>query len=100
MVVSVGVSKLNPYFNLFEETNDQLIKSKPSNCTRRQDCPPCYFYNGSIYLINSKSLEEKSISEFSKVKKYVMDDKYSLDIDTPLDWAICETVLQTGILKM
>ena len=40
MVVSVKLSKTNPYFNLFEETEEgYLRKSKEAKATRRQDVP-------------------------------------------------------------
>ena len=94
MVVSVGISPYNPYYSLFEENAEgYLVKSKSGNFNRRQDCPPIYYYNGSVYLINTTSLEQKSLSEFRKVKKYVMDDRYSLDIDTELDWQFAEFLL-------
>ena len=49
MVVTVSESKANPYFNLFEENEEGLLKkSKLGNYTRRQDCPVVYAYNGSI----------------------------------------------------
>ena len=91
MVVSGFTSKSNPYFNLFE-TNEKgfLIKSKKSNYTRRQDCPEVFEYNGAIYIINKKSLDEKNMTEFNKNKLYLMDEISSHDIDTPLDWIIAE----------
>jgi CMP-N,N'-diacetyllegionaminic acid synthase len=98
MVVSVGVSPYNPYFSLFEDGNDgYLVKSKEGRFERRQDVPPTYFYNGSIYLINASSLREKPLHQFSKVKKYVMEDLYCQDIDTPLDWLICEAIIEKGL---
>jgi len=100
MVVSVGVSHHNPYFSLFEENeNGYLIKSKTGNFGRRQDCPSVYYLNGSMYLINTAMLKEKQIDQFERVKKYVMDEKYCLDIDTPLDWLICEALLEKGIFR-
>ena len=94
MIVSVKVSKANPYFNLFEENNyGMLRKSINSNYTRRQDCPITYEYNGAIYVINIKSLKEKGIIHFNNIKKYVMDEVSSLDIDEPADLKICEYFL-------
>jgi N-acylneuraminate cytidylyltransferase len=55
MVVSVKNTKSNPYFNLFEEKEGYLIKSKKASFTRRQDCPNIYEYNGAIYIFNLKS---------------------------------------------
>ncbi len=94
MVVSVLKSKANPYYNLFEEDeNGYLAKSKKSNYTRRQDCPDVYEYNGAVYVFNVDSLNEKNINQFAKVKKIVMAEEESLDIDTPLDWEIAELLI-------
>lgn len=93
MVVSVKETESNPYYVLFEEDkNGFLRKSKEGNFTRRQDCPKVWEFNGAIYIINTKSLKEKKMNEFSNVIKYEMDDKSSHDIDTMLDWDIAEII--------
>jgi N-acylneuraminate cytidylyltransferase len=91
MVVSVKETKSNPYYVLFEE-NEQgyLEKSKPSNFTRRQDCPKVWEYNGAIYLMNKSRLQLTPPIHFTKIKKYVMSEFESHDIDTPMDWMIAE----------
>lgn len=93
MVMSVVESKANPYFNLYEEdTNGNLIRSKISNVHRRQDSPIVYQANGSIYIMNVHSLRKEKFNQFTKVKKYVMSEIDSLDIDTLLDWEIAEYI--------
>ena len=95
MVVSVKETKANPYYILFEEDrNGYLKKTKEANFTRRQDCPKVWQYNGAIYIINVKALKEKTISQFTKVCKFEMDETSSHDIDTLLDWKIAEIILQ------
>lgn len=94
MIVSVKESKDNPYFNLFEEDREgYLHKSKSGDFIRRQDCPPVFAFNGSIYLMKTEALKEKKISEFKHIVKYVMDEKYSVDIDTQRDWDLQELVM-------
>lgn len=93
MVVSVKETKANPYFTLFEEKDGFLEKSKKGDFVRAQDCPKVYEYNGAIYVINIKSLKKTNLSDFKKVKKLVMDEESSLDIDTPLDFLIAKTIL-------
>jgi N-acylneuraminate cytidylyltransferase len=91
MVVSVKFAKENPYFTLFEENNDgYLDKSKVGNFERRQDCPPVYAFNGSMYLINIESIKNSKIADFKKVKKIVMPEERSVDIDTLADWTLAE----------
>lgn len=93
MVVSVKIAKENPYFTLFEENNGYIVKSKNKNFDRRQDCPEIYAFNGSIYLININSLMNSKINEFTKIRKFVMPEERSIDIDSPADWALAEFYL-------
>lgn len=94
MVVSVKVPEENPYYTLFEESeNGFLHRSKEGKFTRRQDCPNVYAYNGALYVMSIESLKSTSIAEFDKVKKYEMSDLHSIDLDTPLDWDLAEIVL-------
>lgn len=97
MVVSVSESDANPYYTLFEENKSGFLeKSKQGTFIRRQDCPVVYEYNGAIYVINISSLQQKSLSEFTKIKKYVMPRNLSVDLDTPLDWEFAEFLLKKG----
>lgn len=100
LLVSVKETHDSPYFTLFEEnSNDYLVKSKKSNFTRRQDTPKVYAFNGSIYLYNVKSVKKKIITEFSKIKKYIMKDPlYSIDIDNHFDWLVAETVINNKLI--
>lgn len=94
MVVSVKETKANPYTVLFEEDNDgYLAKSKQGNFTRRQDCPRVWEYNGAIYVINIASLKRSPLNQFRKIRKYVMEEAESVDIDTPLDWEFSEFLI-------
>jgi N-acylneuraminate cytidylyltransferase len=91
MVVTVKISKANPYYNLFEENESGfLIKCKDGEFTRRQDCPQVYEYNGSIYLISVDSLQRQPLHEFNNVRKVIMPESRSIDIDNMQDWVIAE----------
>jgi len=95
MVVSVKETKSNPYYVLYEENYKGFIeKSKKSNYTRRQDCPKVFEINGAIYIINVASLKRMRINEFGKIKKYVMDEYSSHDIDTEVDFSFAEFLLK------
>jgi len=99
MVVSVSESAANPYYTLFEENvSGFLEKSKKGTFTRRQDCPKVYEYNGAIYVMNVKALREKPLSAFTKIRKYEMERKLSVDLDTPLDWAFAEFLISENEL--
>ncbi len=95
MVVSVKETKSNPYFVLYEENEHGFLrKTKKGNFIRRQDCPKVWELNGAIYIINVKSLKKGSMTEFKKIKKYFMSEIDSLDIDTEIDWDLCELILK------
>jgi N-acylneuraminate cytidylyltransferase len=94
MIVSVKETSSNPYYVLFEENKDGFLKkSKEGSFTRRQDCPTVYEYNGSIYVIKVSSLLEQNTMAFNKTIKYIMEDQYSIDLDTPFDWKQAEFFL-------
>ena len=91
MLVSVKETRSNPYYVLREEDeNGFLVPSKTSDSARRQDVPKVWELNGAIYVINKNVLKEKPIKQFNKVKKYVMDEFSSHDIDTMFDWEMAE----------
>lgn len=100
MVVSVFESPLNPYYTLFEEDAlGYLGKSKKANFERRQDAPKVYAYNGSMYLFWAGKLKSQPLHTLKKVVKYVMEDIYSVDIDTNMDWLLAEAILNNNLLN-
>lgn len=99
MVVSVKETKSNPYYILKEENSQGFLEnSKKGNFTKRQDCPKVWELNGAIYIINIKSLKSRPINEFTKVKKYVMDEVSSHDIDTKMDWNYAEFIIKNKLI--
>ena len=97
MVVSVCEAASNPYYTCFETTGDPdgfLHISKGDGLyTRRQDCPKVWEYNGAVYVINPESLRRMPMGKFSRRLPYVMDRESSVDLDTPTDWLIAETLM-------
>lgn len=100
MVTSVKLSSCNPYYDGFEEDADGLLKISKGDGTieRRQDAPSVWQQNGSIYVINPKSLMEKGLAHFTRIRKYPMSESYSVDLDTMLDWKMAELIIKEGIL--
>ena len=94
MIVSVKEADSNPYYVSLEENKEGYLKKlMEGKFTRRQDCPKVYEYNGSMYLINVKSLKNTLISNFKKIRKYEMHSKYSIDIDNQLDFDFAEFLM-------
>jgi CMP-N,N'-diacetyllegionaminic acid synthase len=94
MVVSVKETSANPYYVLFEEDKKGFLEqSKKGNFRRRQDCPKVWEYNGAVYVINVESIKKNPRHKLKKIKRYVMDEMTSIDIDTPTDWLFTEYIL-------
>lgn len=100
MVTSVKLSSCNPYYDGFEENEEGLLTISKGDGTieRRQDAPSVWQQNGSIYVINPKSLMEKGMAHFARIRKYSMTELYSVDIDNPFDWKVAELILEEKML--
>lgn len=102
VVVSVIEESQNPYYNVYEENESGFLKISKGegNYTRRQDCPPVYAFNGSIYIFKIDALKKAtSFRDFKTIKKYVMEEVYKVDLDTPAQWQYCEYLISNNILK-
>lgn len=77
-----------------ENQNGFLEQVIGENNVRRQDAAKLYEYNGAVYVINSDAIKEKGLGGFTKIKKCVMDEKSSVDIDTLLDWKFVESLMK------
>ncbi|MBL7813070.1 MAG: acylneuraminate cytidylyltransferase family protein [Bacteroidetes bacterium] len=94
MVMSAYIPNLNPYYNLYsEDENGYIGRAIPSPYIRRQDCPPVYALNGSIYVMDIATLRQKEVHAFEKVMKYVVPARYGIDLDTEEDWDLAEYLI-------
>ncbi|MBW4360336.1 acylneuraminate cytidylyltransferase family protein [Flavobacterium taihuense] len=93
LIVSVKETDANPYYVLFEENKEGLLKkTKEGIYTRRQDCPVVYELNGAIYIIKVDKLLEKGYQKLN-MTKYVMPKEASIDIDDIVDFKIAEVLM-------
>ena len=102
MVTSVAPAACNPYYDGYEEGEDgfMYVSKYIGDIKRRQDAPKVWQWNGAVYVINPKSLMEKGMGAFTKVKKYVMPEEYSVDLDTMLDWKYAEFIIKEKVLEL
>lgn len=96
MVVSVKPSHVASVL-CHEDDNGFLELTFNKSGQGRQDFEKFFEFNGAIYVINVTSLKEKGMSGFDKVKKYVMDEAHSIDIDDRVDWIIAENIITKQI---
>ncbi|WP_273211532.1 cytidylyltransferase domain-containing protein [Helicobacter rodentium] len=61
--------------------------------TRSQDLPTYYRLNGAIYIANTDILLKKESFFIKDSMAYCMDNLYSIDIDTELDFAFAEFLI-------
>lgn len=78
-----------------EDRNINQFDDEKYKDLRSQDLPTYYRYNGAIYLTKiSRFYKEKSFNFNSNSFAYIMEQQSSVDIDTELDFMICETILK------
>ncbi len=102
MAVSVKETSANPYYNCFEAdaaTGYLHVAKGDGSFTRRQDAPKCYEYNGAVYVINPISIKKEGMGKFARIVPVEMPAERSIDLDTPLDWLIAETIMKENRLK-
>lgn len=96
MVTTVVESSANPYYDIYEtdpDTGFMRIAKGHGLYTRRQDAPQCIQTSGSVYVYNPHAMRTKAQGEMNRVPCLV-DKTRSVDLDTPFDWAVAETVLR------
>lgn len=98
MVVTVKEAATNPYYNAFEEDENGFLKISKGDgkYTRRQDAPKVWEYNGAVYVINVASLRKMTLGEFPRRRLCPMPAERSVDLDTPMDWLIAETLMKSN----
>lgn len=101
---SVVVAHKNPYFNMVEEKDGKILlcKSFGKDINRRQDAPPVYAMNASIYFYRRDYvLNSEDPSPFSDdMKIYVMEDIAGIDIDREIDFKFVEFLMKEGAVKI
>ncbi len=92
----------SPYWAVVERDDGwaELFIGEPiqKRIPRRQDFPRrTYANNGAIYLFKTNLLSERSKSNFygELVKIYPMEEKYSINLDSPEDWVLAEMAMKT-----
>lgn len=95
MAVTVCEARTNPYYSAFEtDENGFLHISKgEGKYTRRQDAPKVWEFNGAVYVIDSKAIQQEEISRMKRTVPVEMPVSRSIDLDTPSDWERAEKAM-------
>lgn len=88
-VITGAPARRSPYFNLVELDAAgvvRLSKGEEGAVLRRQDAPPCYDMNASIYVWRRDAFMRAPAVFYPDTRLFEMPEERSHDIDTELDF--------------
>ena len=94
LVITAFESEKNPYFNMVEQKPDGsigLVCHAAGMVVSRQQAPHVYSMNASIYVWHRHTLSKGLWN--GHLKLHLMPRERSIDIDSPLDFAIVEMLM-------
>jgi len=81
----------NPYFTLkIEQERLSFLFEKGGGVTRRQDLPPVYSRDGSLYLFRVDSFRKHGSIYGKDCRPLIIDPASSVNLDTLTDWEEAE----------
>lgn len=96
-VITGTPARRSPYFNMVELSADgvvRLVVEPDPPLARRQDAPPCYDMNASIYVWTRDGLFHGGRPFNPDARLFVMPEERSLDVDSPLDARIVRFLME------
>ena len=99
-VITGTPARRSPYFNLVELDESGTVhlsgkrRSINKRIVRRQDAPPCYDLNASIYVWRRNTLLNANKVIQPNTRLYVMPEERSVDIDSELDFLWLEFLMK------
>jgi len=95
ILITASPARKNPYFNMVEQVNGRIrkVKEREKPPVRRQDAPPVYDMNASIYIWKRQALLDNDTLFTDKTSLFIMPEERSVDIDTALDWDFVEFMI-------
>lgn len=97
-VVAVKPMPVHPIFAKKIDVDGYIkpfVLDEPEGLRRQDAMPPAYCRNGAIYLTQRRVLMEENSLYGKRIRAYVMPEERSVDIDTPLDFALAEILLNS-----
>jgi len=96
VVVSVTEAQPHPWLAMKNDAEGWLKPALFEGQAQpgRQEFPPMYYLNGAIYLVKIKPFLERRSMYSPRTAAYIMPRERSVDIDEPVDLAVCQAVLE------
>ena len=89
----VAMNDIHPA-RMYWKKDDLLTSILPEfEQARRQDIPPAYYRNGSIYLVRRAAFEKQLSLMVKPTIPYIMPTNWLLNIDEPRDMIIAEALV-------
>lgn len=82
----------NKFQTRFYRADGSPVNHDPNNLVRTQDLDPWYEENSNLYIFTRDSFLKTNARIGAKPMMFETPRMESFDIDTPVDWTICEIV--------
>lgn len=94
-VITLTESEIHPYW-LCKLDGDRVYPfiEISEKSLRRQDLPPIYRLNGAVVVSKREVILSGKSWQEQNVRAIIMEPKYSIDIDTPLDFYLAEKLME------
>ncbi len=91
-------AEYNPHWVYFQGSDGTLRLStgEPAPIPRRQELPPAFHREGSVYVTRRESLMERNSFYGARLLGYEMRPERSVNIDTPEDWLRAERLIEAA----
>ncbi|MBH0204168.1 MAG: acylneuraminate cytidylyltransferase family protein [Nitrospira sp.] len=83
---------VNKFQTRFYRADGSPVNHDPNNLVRTQDLEPWYEENSNLYIFTRESFLRTNARIGKKPMMFETPRMESFDIDTPVDWTICEIV--------
>ncbi len=95
-------AEYNPHWVYLREGDGRLRLStgEASPIPRRQQLPPAFYRDGSVYVTRRDVLMDGDSLYGEHLEGYPMDPARSINIDEPKDWERVETLLQQQLIAV
>lgn len=100
MVITVTDSQRSPYFNMtrvMPDGNSALVIPPDGRVTRRQDAPVVYDMTTVAYVARPEFVMQNNGIFEGRVRQVHVPLERALDIDTPLDFRIAQSLIERGL---
>lgn len=97
--VTLKEAEESPYWMYTKNNEGQLTNLIPQETliTRRQDLPKVYVLNGAIYVATVEFLRQNKSFLTEETIGYVMPEERSYDIDSEMDFKVCELIMNRSL---